>query len=31
MTTAEDYELAISEEVPTRDFGLPQLAPHLLQ
>ena len=25
-----DYELAISESVPTRDFRVPQLAPHLL-
>lgn len=25
-----DYELAISETVPTRDFRVPQLAPHLL-
>jgi hypothetical protein len=31
MTTAEDYELAISKEVPTRDFGVPHLAQHLLQ
>ncbi len=27
---AMDYELAISESVPTRDFRVPQLAPHLL-
>lgn len=25
-----DYELAISESVPTKDFRVPQLAPHLL-
>ncbi|MEO9502535.1 penicillin-binding protein 1C [Nonlabens ulvanivorans] len=25
-----DYELAVSESVPTRDFRVPQLAPHLL-
>jgi len=31
IINAMDYELAISESVPTRDFRVPQLAPHLLQ
>ncbi|QJP33893.1 penicillin-binding protein 1C [Nonlabens sp. Ci31] len=31
IITAMDYELAISENVPTQDFRVPQLAPHLLQ
>ncbi|WP_206052097.1 penicillin-binding protein 1C [Nonlabens xiamenensis] len=31
ILTAMDYELAISEEMPTKDFKVPQLAPHLLQ
>lgn len=30
IINAMDYELAISESVPTRDFRVPQLAPHLL-
>ncbi|MEN8816053.1 MAG: penicillin-binding protein 1C, partial [Nonlabens sp.] len=31
IITEMDYELAISENVPTQDFRVPQLAPHLLQ
>ncbi|MFB0902956.1 MAG: penicillin-binding protein 1C [Nonlabens sp.] len=31
IITAMDYELAILENVPTQDFRVPQLAPHLLQ
>jgi len=31
IITTMDYELAISENVPTQYFRVPQLAPHLLQ